>query len=392
MSTDRLGAQSDERGGERVYLDHAATTPLRPEALEAMLPLLGGGFANPSGLHASSRRARRVVDDAREQLAAALGCEEGEVVFTSGGTEADNLAVAGVAYGSGATVLASAVEHHAVLDPTLYRNGVLAPVDGDGVLDLDRLAVLLERHAATLCLVAVMLANNETGVLQPLDEVVTLVRDHAPGALVHVDAVQAFPWCDVAGATASCDLVAVSAHKFGGPKGVGALVVRAKARERLSPLARGGGQERGLRPGTENVAGIAAMAAAATATIAERPATVARVAALRDRLAEGLVSSRPGVVEAAPRERRVAGNCLVALEATEGDEVCYLLDAAGIDASTGSACASGAREPSHVLLAMGWSRARAHSAVRLTLGATSSATDVERVLEVLPEVLDRLRS
>ncbi len=392
MSADRREAARDASGRDRVYLDHAATTPLRPEALEAMLPLLGEGFANPSGLHASARRARRVVDDAREQLAAVLGCEDGEVVFTSGGTEADNLAVGGVADGSPATVLASAIEHHAVIDPTLHRGGVLAPVGADGVVDLGRLADLLDRHGATLRLVAVMLANNETGVLQPIDEVVALVREHAPGALVHVDAVQAFPWCDVAAATAACDLVAVSAHKFGGPKGVGALVVRATARDRLTPLARGGGQERGLRPGTENVAGIAALAAAATATVAEREATVARVASLRDRLADGLVGCRPGVHEAAPRALRVAGNCLVTLDSTEGDEVCYLLDEAGIDASTGSACSSGAREPRHVLLAMGWTRVRARSAVRLSLGRTTIESDVERVLEVLPDALDRLRA
>lgn len=368
-----------------AYLDHAATTPLRKEALEAMLPYLTEQFANPSGIYASARRARRAVDDAREQLAWVLGCAPGEIVFTASGSEADNLAVHGAA--SAGRAVASAVEHKAVLAPLGALGGAVAPVLADGRVDLERLAELLD---PSVRLVSVMAVNSEVGVIQPLKEVVDLVRARAPEALVHCDAVQALPWLDLTEWLAGCDLLSISAHKFGGPKGVGALVVRSRA-QALRPLMLGGGQERGRRPGTENVAGIVGAAVAAQLTAAERAATVARVGALRDHLVDSLVASWPGLAESAPRPLRVVGNAHLKLpEGVDGEELLWLCDEMGVCGSVGSACASGAREPSHVLLAMGWTKAEARQAVRFSLGASTTAAEIDRAIEVVSSAIARL--
>jgi len=391
----------DAPGGEQnggveqplVYLDHASTTPLSPAALEAMLPFLSHRFANPSGMHTAARSARRALDDARDTMAAALGCEPGEVIFTSGGTEADNLAVLGAHRGAApgqGCVLVSAVEHKAVLAPAKLAGGEVLPVDATGRVEEEVLAEALERRREEVALVSVMLANNETGVVQPLPELVELIRRLAPGALVHTDAVHAFPWLEVDSLSSGCDLVSVSAHKFGGPKGSGALVVRRAARGRLQALVHGGGQEGDVRPGTQNVAGIVGMAAAAAETVRERPVTLARVTALRDRLADGIAAACPGAEETAPRRLRVAGNCHLLFPGLEGEELAYLLDDAGLAASTGSSCASGAAEPSHVLSAMGLGPERARGAVRLTLGATTTASDVARALEIIPQAVAKL--
>src|SRR6476661_1982731 len=280
-----------------AYFDWAATTPMRPEAVEAMLPFLTERFGNPSGAHAVSREARKALDEARDVVAACLGARPGEIVFTGGGTEADNLAIAGaVAVRPGPTVC-SAVEHHAVLHAceALGDNRV-APVGPDGVVDLDQLAELLD---PSVSVVSVMLANNEVGTIEPLADVAALVRERAPEAVVHTDAVQAFPWLDVAVLARSADLVAVSAHKFGGPKGVGALVVRDGTR--VAPILHGGGQERDRRSGTHNVAGIVGMAAAMRATVATRLDTVTRVTSRRDRLADGLLAAIPDAAETGER-------------------------------------------------------------------------------------------
>jgi len=370
-----------------AYLDHAATTPMRREALAAMLPYLGAQFANPSGLHAASRAARRALDDARDDLAVALGCEPGEVVLTSGGTESDNLAVLGVHRRSGGTVVVSAVEHRAVLRPAASVGARVAPVRPDGRIDLVALAGLVD---PSVSLVSVMLVNSEVGVVQPVGDVVAVVRRLAPGALVHCDAVQGLLWCDVAALTAGCDLVSVSAHKFGGPKGVGALVVRERAAGAVAPLLVGGGQERELRPGTENVAGAVAMAAAARLSVAERQATVARVGALRDQLVDGVLAAVPGAAEPAPRELRVAGSAHLRFPGVDAEELLFLLDGDGVAASTGSACASGARDPSHVLLAMAWTPAEAREAVRFTLGPTTTPEEVEYARRAVLAALGRL--
>ncbi|MEY2567395.1 MAG: cysteine desulfurase [Actinomycetota bacterium] len=369
-----------------AYLDHAATTPMRPEAVAAMLPFLTDRFGNPSGVHRVSRAARIALDEARDVAAACLGAEPGEIVFTGGGTEADNLAIAGVHAVIGGRVVCGATEHHAVLHACEALGGSTVAVDGDGLIDLDALADALDHDVSV---VSVMLANNEVGTVQPLDAVAAVVRARAPRARLHTDAVQAFPWLDVAAIAAPADLVAVSAHKFGGPKGVGALVVRAGVH--VAPLLHGGGQERGRRSGTHNVAGIVAMAAAMQATVETRAATVERVARLRDRLADGLLAVVPGAVETGARSGKVAGNCHLRFPDVESEALLLLLDAEGVCAAAGSACAAGAVDPSHVLTAMGLSGAEAASSMRFSLGVTTTDDEVDLALKTVPEAVARLR-
>jgi cysteine desulfurase len=370
-----------------VYLDHAATTPLRPEAFEAMVPYLTDRFGNPSGSHAVAREARKALDEARDVVAACLGAEPGEVVFTGGGTEADNLAVIGAHRVRGGRAVCTAIEHHAVLHACASIGGVTCPVGSDGVVDLDQFAATL---APDVSLVSVMLANNEVGTIQPLDAVAAIVSEKAPNAVVHTDAVQAFPWVDVTAAAAPTHLVAVSAHKFGGPKGVGALVVRDGVK--VAPILHGGGQERDRRSGTHNVAGVVGMAAAMQATVEARAGTVARVARLRDRLADGLLARVPDVSENGDRSRKVAGNCHLSFAGVESEALLVLLDGLGVCASAGSACTSGAIEPSHVLLAMGVPRARALGSLRLSLGTTTTDADIDRALDAVPDAVARLRA
>jgi cysteine desulfurase len=387
--------------GHRAYLDHAATTPLHPEALEAMLPLLTDGFANPSGAHAESRRARVALDDARDLLAHLLGAEPGEVVLTSGGTEADGLAVHGgweaVAAarpdGPAPALVCTAMEHHAVLRACralAARTGAeLREVrsGADGLIDLDALA---DACRPDVGLVSVMAVNNEIGTVQPLDQVARIVGAGSPGAVLHTDAVQAVPWLDVARSTGPAALVSVSGHKFGGPKGSGALVVRTGARVR--PRIDGGGQERGRRSGTPNVAGAVGTAAALAATAAGRDEEVTRVAGLRDRLADGLLAAVPGAVETGDRDDRVAGILHLRVPGIESEAAVVLLDEAGVAVSAGAACSSGAVDPSHVLAAMGLDRREASSGLRFSLGATTTGHDVDHALAAVPGVLDRLRN
>jgi cysteine desulfurase len=359
---------------------------MRPEAVEAMLPFLSDRFANPSGAHAAARDARRAVDEARDVVAEALGCAPGEVVFTSGGTEADNHAVLGAVRHHGGVAVATAIEHHAVLHPVEHLSGRLVAVDGEGRVDLDALAAALDDGVT---LVSVMLANNEVGTVQPFTAVAELVRERARRAILHTDAVQGFPWLDAAAVAAPADCLSVSAHKFGGPKGAGALVVRGGTT--LEPLLLGGGQERDRRSGTHNVAGIVAMATAMRATVAERAATVERVGALRDRLVDGLVAAVPDVHETVPRPAKVAGSAHVCIDGVESEALLFLLERGGVYASVASSCASGAMEPSHVLAAMGVAKERAGGALRLSLGYASTEADVDRALEVIPDAVRRLR-
>ena len=379
------------------YLDHAATTPLRPEALEAMLPFLQGSFGNPSGQHAQARVAKTAVEEAREQVAAALGAKPAEVVFTGGGTEADNLAIKGAARsardrGFGDGIVTTAVEHHAVLHSCdrLVRDGfrlAKVGVDADGVVDLDALAGALDDRTTV---VSVMLANNEVGTIQPLGAVAALVAERAPRAVLHTDAVQAAAWLDVATTAADAALIAISAHKFGGPKGVGALVVRQGAR--LVPVIDGGGQERDLRSGTHNVAGIVGMAAALTATVAHRAEESARVGALRDRLAAAIAAALPdgAVLTNGDPAGKLVNNCHMAFPGVEAEALLLLLDRDGVCASAGSSCASGALEPSHVLAAMGLPVDLARSSVRLTLGWPTTEAEVDEAVGVITAGVERL--
>lgn len=383
-----------------AYLDHAATTPLRPEAREVLVALLDEAPGNPSGSHRGARTARRVVDEAREVMASVLGCRPGEVVFTSGGTESDNLAVRGVHAVQGGTVVCSAIEHHAVLDPVEALGGRTVGVDAVGRVDLSALARVLDDPGpeGDVGLVSIMLANNEIGVVQDLAAVADTIAGHAPGTVLHTDAVQAFPWLDVATAAAPAQLVSVSAHKFGGPHGVGALVVRTGTP--LAPLHLGGGQERGLRSGTQNVAGIGAMAVAAAATVRDRAATVSRVGRLRDRLADALVARLEGVVETAvplgadgrpDRSGKVAGSCHLCIDGVENEALLFLLDQKGVAASAASSCASGALDPSHVLAALGVPRERAAGSLRLSLGATTTEAEVDHAIEAIVTSVEQLR-
>lgn len=361
---------------------------MRPETLEAMLPWLTTRFGNPSGSHAIARAARGAVDDARDVVAAELGVDPAGVIFTGGGTESDNLAIGGGLACRPGPVVVTAAEHHAVLHAASAFAGEVRHVglDRDGLVDLDELAAALD---ATVRLVSVMLVNNEVGTIQPLDDIAALVRRRAPGALVHTDAVQAAPWLPLAVAARGADMISISAHKFGGPQGVGALAVRPGVG--IAPVLHGGGQERERRSGTHNVAGIVGMAAALAATAAERSTEAATVAKRRDRLADGLLAEVPGAEETGDRRHKVPGNCHLRFPGIEAEALLLLLDEAGICASAGSACASGAMEPSHVLMAMGLDPADALASIRLTLGYSTTDDDIDRALDIIPPAVARVR-
>lgn len=395
-----------------IYLDHAATSPVRPEVAEVMAPFLRGErFGNASGSHRAARDARTALEEARDEVADLVGAQPGEIIFTGGGTEADNLAVLGAtnaalgAFESTVAVVCSAVEHPAVLEPcrALARgagrapnhlqeagSGVelrIAPVGADGVVDVDGVAELLGPDVA---LVSVMLANNEVGTVQPLDAIATAVRRGAERAVIHTDAVQAAAWLDLAEAARQADLVSLSAHKLGGPKGSGALVVREGTP--LEPLFYGGGQERERRSGTYDVAAAVGLACALRTAARYRQIEVARVAALRNRLADAITSTVPGAVETVDRHGTLPGHCHLLFDGIEQEELLVLLDEAGVCASAGAACASGALEPSHVLTSMGLTPQVARSSVRFTLGHTTVADDVDRAAVAVRLAVGRLRA
>jgi cysteine desulfurase len=369
-----------------LYFDHAATTPMREDAVAAMLPFLTERFANPSGAHRFARDARRAVDEARDAVADVIGCRPGEVVFTGCGTEADNAAIGGAVARSGGLPVCPATEHHAVLHAVERRGGRVVPVDAAGRVDLGSLA---DAVADDVSIVSVMAVNNEVGTITDLGPVTDVVRAASPQALVHSDAVQAACWLDLRDVWPHVDLLSLSAHKFGGPKGVGVLAVRDGAV--IEPLIVGGGQERERRSGTHNVAGIVAMAVALTGTDAERATEVSRIAVLRDRLVAGLRAGIPGLRETVAPADKIAGSAHVLIEGVETEALLYLLDEAGVCASAASACASGAMEPSHVLAAMGVDRARAAGALRLTLGRTTTADDVEMAIVAITGAVGTLR-
>ena len=337
-----------------------------------------------------AREARRALDDARDVLAPGLGCEPGDIVFTAGGTEADNLAIIGAHQRHGGTVVCPAAEHHAVLHAVEHCGGTIVATDNHGRVDLAALAEILTPEVT---LVSVMLVNNESGVVQSLDPVADLIAEHAPNALLHTDAVQAFPWIDVATAAARADMVSISAHKFGGPKGVGALVIREGVD--IAPQLIGGGQERDRRSGTQNVPGIVAMAAAAQEMLATRDETVARIAAQRDRLVDGLVGAVDGMIETAvvdgDRSQKVAGSCHVCVQGVESEALLVLLERENIFGSAASSCSSGAQDPSHVLAAMGMERSMAAGSLRLSLGFATTDAEIDHALAVVPGVFDRLK-
>ena len=372
-----------------VYLDHAASTPARPEVVEAMLPWLAEHPGNPSGSHAVARAARRAIDDARDLVAALVGAQPGEVVFTSGGTEADNLAVDGVVRSTGCLPVCSAVEHPAVLAPVADAGGIVVSTDEGGRIDLGALAEVLS-SVDGIGLVSVMLANNETGVVNDLESVAALLAEAAPDAVLHTDAVQAVAWMDLTEACRSAGLVSLTGHKFGGPKGAGALVVRSGVP--LAPVLRGGGQERERRSGTQNVPAIVGLGEAARLVMADRSATLKRVGALRDRLEAGLLAAVSGSHTTVPvGTSRTPAVAHLWFDGIESESLLFLMERDGISASAGSSCASGAQEPSHVLAAMGVGRGSALGSLRLSLGHASDDGDVDHALAVIPSAVSRLR-
>jgi len=378
-----------------AYLDHAATTPVRPEVREAMLPFLDEEqFGNPSSAHRWGRQARAALEAARRGIGEALGAPPASVYFTSGGTESDNLAILGPAVaareaGRPMSTAVAATEHKAILAAAhqvghLGGSDTLLPVDSEGVLDLSALDAALAGKPAV---VSVMWVNNETGVLQPVEEIAAGCR--TAGVLFHTDAVQAVGkvpvWLDRLPGV----LATISGHKLGAPKGIGALVV--PDRERLSPLIHGGGQQRGLRPGTENVAGAIGLARAVTLAVAELESEAARLAALRDDLERRLRAALPGLVvhgAGAPRAPHILS---IAIPGTDSEALLMHLDLAGVAAASGSACTTGAVEPSHVLTAMGVPRDLAIGTIRLSLGWRSTAADVEQASAITPEVAAKVR-
>jgi len=371
-----------------IYLDHAATTPVRAEVVDAMLPWLRGGFANPSGAHRPARRARRAIDDARDQFAAALGCDPGDVVLTSGGTESDNLAVRGVLDGAGGVAVCSAVEHPAVLQVVEAAGGRVVQVDRSGRLDLERMEAALDDDVTV---VSVMTANNEVGTIQPVGEVVELVRRLAPRAMVHTDAVQAAGWLDLREMMGQVDLLSLSAHKLGGPQGVGALIVR----NRGTLVARqvGGGQERGVRSGTHNTAGIVGAGRAMELTVERRTDDAACVAELAGRLRSGLIAAIPDAVDTSAgaepeRLRSIVHLCVPGLES---EALLFLLERDDLYASAASSCASGAQQSSHVMAAMGVDPALSFGALRLSLGHSTTRHDIEQAVQLIPAAVASLR-
>ncbi|GAA2739116.1 cysteine desulfurase family protein [Pedococcus aerophilus] len=386
-----------------AYLDHAATTPMLPSAAAAMAEQLAV-TGNASSLHTSGRLARRVVEESRERIAKALGARPSEVVFTSGGTESDNLAVAGTwearrdADPARIRIVASAVEHHAVLDCTdhlvAHEGAKVTWVDPDpaGVITVDAVRAAIEEDPDSVALVTVMWANNEVGTIQPVAELAAL--SHEFGIPFHSDAVQAAGHVPVDFAASGVDLMTVTGHKVGGPLGIGALVVRRDAK--VVPQTYGGGQERQIRSGTLDVPAIRAFAVALEESVAALPAETARLVALRDRLVTSAQAlpyaiTVTGAWEAGDAIRRLPGNAHLLVPGCEGDSLLYLLDAAGVECSTGSACQAGVPQPSHVLLAMGIPESSARGALRLTLGHTSTDADVDAVLAALPAAVERAR-
>ncbi len=357
---------------------------MRPEAVAAMVPFLTERFGNPSGSHGVARDARRAIDEARDRVADVIGCGPGEVVFTGGGTEGDNAAISGA---TGGRSVCPAAEHHAVLHAVERAGGTIVAVDPLARVDLDALAAVLGPDVAV---VSVMAVNNEVGSVNDLAAVASVVRERAPGALLHTDAVQAACWLDLRQLWPHVDLLSLSGHKFGGPKGVGVLAVREGSA--FGAMIVGGGQERERRSGTHNVPGIAALAEALALTDEQRGEENVRIGALRDRLVDGLTSSLPGVRETVPRSAKVAGSAHVLIDDVEGEALLFLLDRAGVCASAASSCASGAMEPSHVLAAMGVEPAWSGGAVRLSLGRPTADADVDRALDVFTDVVPTLRS
>ncbi len=379
---------------DRIYLDHNATTPIEPMVADCIAVALREVFGNPSSVHHFGQRAKAALDEARTEVAALIGGDPSEVAFTSGGTESDNMALRGVAEALESSgrkqVIASGIEHEAVLNTlkALARRGwktTLLPVDQSGIVAPSALEAALSDETA---IVSVMHANNEIGTVQPIVELAGLARSR--GALFHTDAVQSAGKIAIVVKDLGVDLLSLSAHKFNGPKGVGAIWIRRGLR--LQPLTTGGRQERNRRAGTENVPGIIGMGVAARQARAKLPEEALRLATLRDQLEEGILRAVPGTAVNGARAPRVPNTTNISFDRTEAESLLIALDLEGIAVSTGSACSSGTLEPSHVLKAMGFPPHRTQNSIRFSLGATNTEAHVERVIAVLPRIVEKLRS
>jgi cysteine desulfurase len=383
---------------ERVYLDHSATTPVDPRVVEAMIPYLRDHWGNPSSLYAEAQEARKGLESSRKTIADAMGCKPQEIIFTSGGSESDALALRGAAYAGRKRdanhVITTAIEHHAVLHTAerLEQEGfdvTYLGVDGEGFIDLAELETAV---AANTAVVSIMYVNNEVGTIEPIAEAARIVKQKNPRAVFHTDAVQAVGCADVSVDTLGVDMLSIGAHKFYGPKGVGALYLR--TRTPLVPQQLGGSQERNRRAGTENVAGIVGMARAMQLAHEEFEARNAHARLLRDRLFYGVPERVPGVHITGPLDlsRRASFNFSCCFEYIEGEAILMALDLAGVAASSGSACTSGSLEPSHVLTAMRVPEDLARGSLRLTVGNGNTSEEIDYVLDTLPGIVERLRS
>ncbi len=378
---------------KRIYLDHAATTPLDPQVLEKMLPYLTEYFGNPSSIHSFGRDTRKAVEDARAIVAKEIGADgPQEIIFTGGGSESDNLAIKGVALANrerGSHIITTAIEHHAVYDTThfLEKEGfkvTYLPVDADGLVNVND---LINRLTDQTILVSIMHANNEVGTIQPIAEIGRILRERK--ILFHTDAVQSVGSIPVNVKELSVDMLSMAAHKFYGPKGVGALYVRKGVK--LAPVIHGGAQERNRRAGTENVAGIVGLAKALQLANEHLAENQPRITELRDYLIDKVLEKFEHVRLNGHRTQRLPGNVNFSFEFIEGESLLLNLDLKGIAASSGSACTSGSLEPSHVLLGMGICHEIAHGSLRLTIGKSNTKEEIDYVLEVLPEIVNKLR-
>ena len=383
-----------------VYLDHAATTPMLPAAVEAMTSVLTT-VGNASSLHGSGRAARRRIEESRESIATALGARPSEVIFVSGGTEGDNLAVKGIYWGRRAQdprrrrIITSAVEHHAVLDAVEWlvehedARVTWLPVDRSGRVDPAVLREELSRHADEVALVSVMWANNEVGTVMPIAELAAVAAEF--DVPMHSDAVQAVAHLPVDFTASGLSALTLAAHKFGGPQGVGALLLGRQVP--CVPLAHGGGHERDVRSGTQDTASVVAMASALQEVTSDLPGRTAELASLRDLLVAGVEAVIPDAILNGPRGAgRLSNNAHFTFPGCEGDSLLMLLDAAGIECSTGSACTAGVARASHVLVAMGSDPVTARGSLRFSLGHTTTRSDIEKLIETLPSVVDRARA
>ncbi|MEW6201353.1 MAG: cysteine desulfurase NifS [bacterium] len=376
-----------------IYMDHAGTTPMHPEVFETMSPYFIERFGNPSSIHTVGREAKGAIEDARAQVAALIGARPEEIIFTSGGTEADNMAIQGCAAANekkGKHLITSAIEHHAVLDTCefLAKRGwdlTVLPVDSMGMVDLDDVRKAIRKDTL---LITIMHGNNEIGTIEYVEEIGKIAREH--GIYFHTDTVQTAGIIPIDVGKMNIDMLAISAHKMYGPKGIGALYVRSGVR--VAPLVYGGGQERKRRSGTENIPGIVGFGKAVELAMKERAQREAHLITLRDRLIEGIFSTIDDVILNGHPTQRLPNNVNVCIKYIEGESMLLMLDMLGIAASSGSACTSGSLDPSHVLLAIGIPAEIAHGSLRFTLGRMNTADDVDFVIEELPKIVERLRT